>query len=310
MKTIKLILLITALCFISIQFFKPEIYNEKITKDFDGPKKIKSILKESCYDCHSNETNLAWFDKINPIYLLAREHVLEGRKYLNFSHWDSLNTKEKRVKLFDVLNVVKANRMPRKDYLFLHSNAILNKEKISALEKYILSLEEPVEYDDDKWKENKKEYVNKVIVKDVKPTLNGIDYIPDYKNWQVISTTNRFDNNSIRIIYANEIAVNAINIKQTNPYPDGSIIAKVVFDKLAKKDGTFIAGKFTHVEFMIKDSKKFASTKDWGWARWVGNEKKPFGKNNLFSDQCINCHKPVEQQDYVFTSPLIISKIK
>ncbi len=310
MKTIKLILFFITLIFVLFQFYKPEIPTEKITKDFDGPIEIKSILKESCYNCHSNETNLAWFDKINPVYLLAREHVVEGRKYLNFSHWDSLKTKEKRVKLFDVLNVVKANRMPRKDYLLLHSKAKLDQEKIAVLEKYVLSLEEPVIYDEVKWNENLKNHANKVYAEEVKPTLNGIDYIPDYKNWQVISTTDRFDNNTIRIIYANEIAVKAININQTNPYPNGSIIAKVAFEKLAKNDGSFIAGKFIQVEYMIKDSKKFASTKGWGWARWVGNEKKPFGKNNLFPNQCINCHKPVEQKDYVFTSPLIISKIK
>lgn len=310
MKSIKLILFVIFLIFISFQFYKPEIYTDIITKDFDGPIEIKSILKESCYDCHSNETNLAWFDKVNPVYLIAREHVTEGRKYLNFSHWDSLNAKEKRVKLFDVINVIKANRMPRKDYMFLHSNARLDKEQISVLEKYVLSLEQPVEYDEEKWNEIVKQHFNSISLKDVKPTLNGIEYIPDYKNWQVISTTDRFDNNTIRIIYANDIAVNAININRINPYPDGSIIAKVAFEKLAKKDGTFIAGKYIQVEFMIKDSKKFASTKGWGWARWVGNEKKPFGKNILFPNQCINCHKPVEQRDHVFTAPLILSKIQ
>jgi len=308
MKPLKVVLFVTMLGFVLLQFFRPGIPSTAITKDFDGPQEVKSILKTSCYSCHSNETKLAWFDQINPGYLLARSHIMAGRSYLNFSHWDSLNVNQQRGKLFDALNVIKAGRMPKKEYAFLHPESKLDSAKIEILENYILSLEQIVKYNHTKWEIAKTYSSPDKEVKNVEPAPNGINYIPDYKNWQVISTTDRFDNNTIRIIFANEIVVKAINQGKNNPYPDGSIIAKVVSEKIASENGELIAGKFKHVEFMIKDSKKYASTENWGWARWLGNEKKPFGENALFANQCINCHKPVKSSDYVFTMPILFSQ--
>ena len=92
---------------------------------------------------------------------------------------------------------------------------------------------------------------------------NGISYIPDYKNWKPISSTERFDNGTMRIIFGNDIAVKAAKEHKTNPWPDGTIIAKVAWDQIIDSDGNVTTGAFKQVEYMIKDSKKFASTKGW-----------------------------------------------
>ena len=63
-------------------------------------------------------------------------------------------------------------------------------------------------------------------------------------------------------------------------------------------------GAFQQVEFMIKDSRKYASTKGWGWARWLGTDLKPYGTAPEFSNECINCHAPVRRNDHVFTMPI------
>jgi hypothetical protein len=55
---------------------------------------------------------------------------------------------------------------------------------------------------------------------------------------------------------------------------------------------------------MIKDDKKYAGTAGWGWARWKGNELKPYGKTLTFTQECVNCHQPMKDNDFVFTPTL------
>jgi hypothetical protein len=55
---------------------------------------------------------------------------------------------------------------------------------------------------------------------------------------------------------------------------------------------------------MIRDSDKYASTKGWGWARWRGADLVPYGKDAAFTSECVNCHNPVRNSDYVYTLPI------
>lgn len=137
----------------------------------------------------------------------------------------------------------------------------------------------------------------------VAPAPNGIAYIPDYKNWQVVNVTHRHDNNTLRVIYGNAIAVNAVKTNNTNPWPDGTILAKASWIAQTDSTGFVQAGPFEQVQFMIKDSHRYASTKGWGWARWKGDALKPYGQNALFTKECISCHTPRKDQDFVFTDP-------
>jgi hypothetical protein len=58
--------------FVAIQFIRPEISHPQVTADLAAPPEVKRILRNSCYDCHSNETGLAWFDQIAPAYWLVQ----------------------------------------------------------------------------------------------------------------------------------------------------------------------------------------------------------------------------------------------
>jgi Cytochrome P460 len=55
---------------------------------------------------------------------------------------------------------------------------------------------------------------------------------------------------------------------------------------------------------MIKDNKKYASTKGWGWARFKTVQLVPYGKDALFTTECVDCHKPLKEEDFVFTMPI------
>lgn len=131
---------------------------------------------------------------------------------------------------------------------------------------------------------------------------NGIAMYPDYMSWKVIAPSYREDKGQIRIITGNKIAVAGLKAGK-KPLPDGSVLAKVAWK--AEKHPSFpvatVAGDFVQVEFMVKDAKKYKDTGGWGFARFVGNALKPYGKDAGFVGECFGCHTPVANNDYLFT---------
>ncbi|RFM32919.1 cytochrome P460 family protein [Chitinophaga silvisoli] len=140
----------------------------------------------------------------------------------------------------------------------------------------------------------------------VLPSPNGIEYMPEYKTWQVVNVEHRTDNKTIRVIYGNPIAVKAIHSKHTKPWPEGTILAKAVFDAIVDSTGMYTPGAFQQVMFMVKDSQRYSQTLGWGWARWKGADLSPYGKNATFTNECTGCHRPQKDKDYVFTDPKLI----
>jgi len=131
---------------------------------------------------------------------------------------------------------------------------------------------------------------------------NGIALVEGYRSWQVIAPSYRPDKGHIRVILGNETAIRAIR-RGKLPFPDGTIFAKVAW-KEARHPKFPVAvepGPFTQVEFMIKDSKKYGTTGGWGFARFLGNTYKPYGKDPGFVQECFGCHTPVADNDFVFT---------
>ncbi|MCG6938388.1 MAG: cytochrome P460 family protein [Gammaproteobacteria bacterium] len=131
---------------------------------------------------------------------------------------------------------------------------------------------------------------------------HGIAYPEGWQNWKMIGVSHRTDNNSIRAILGNDIAVKAARSGATNPWPDGSILGKIVWKDIQHEhwQGATAPGEFVHAEFMFKDSKKYTESYGWGWARWVGLDQEPFQQG---MQVCISCHTPVKDRDWVFTTP-------
>lgn len=139
----------------------------------------------------------------------------------------------------------------------------------------------------------------------VAPALNGITLPEGYKNWRVIAPSYRTDNKTIRVVIGNDVAVEAARAGKTNPWPEGAILGKLVWKEKADEawPTAIVPGEFVHAEFMIKDSKKYAATGNWGYARWLGLDQKPFGKDADFAQACVACHTPRQPHDWVFTHP-------
>lgn len=291
-----------------IQFIRPHLDNPPVTGDLQVPQEVKQLLRTSCYDCHSNETQLKWFDWIVPAYWLVTSDVKNARQTLNFSVWDSLSMPQQKGKLYLSVNHMLYGEMPPSRYTLLHPEARIKESDIEVLKKYLTSLSLVKISDTALMNAGSRQYTDWMLkhkpVRNVQPAPNGIAYIHGYNDWTAISTTDRFDNGTMRVIFGNDIAVKAIEEGTINPWPNGTVFAKVAWDKIVDSTGNIHTGAFKQVEFMIRDSKKYATTKGWGWARWLGMELKPYGKDAAFSKECQDCHQPMKDNDFVFTMPL------
>jgi hypothetical protein len=131
--------------------------------------------------------------------------------------------------------------------------------------------------------------------------------IPDgYRDWRLISVAHEEGSlNDIRAILGNDIAINAYREGKL-PFPDGAIIARLAWsyvpseenNKVFGRSQSFVAGPPTNgVQFMVRDSKKYASTGGWGFGHF--DDGKSAGEPVL--QTCFACHQAVKSRDLVFT---------
>jgi hypothetical protein len=131
--------LLLLLVLIVIQFFHPDknessvISVNDITNVAVVPDDVQSILKTSCYDCHSNSTVYPWYYAIQPVAWWLNNHVVEGKEHLNFSEFGTYTPKNARHKLDEVKEVLDKNEMPLKSYTVIHGNAKLTAEQKALL---------------------------------------------------------------------------------------------------------------------------------------------------------------------------------
>jgi hypothetical protein len=294
--------------FLLLQFARPKLPNPPVTAELQAPDDVKQILKTACYNCHSNQTTLSWFDYPVPAYWLVVQDIREGRAHLNFSEMGRLPAAQQQAALFEAVSQIELGAMPLPPYKRLHPESVITPEQLAVLKKYLLSAvsNEPAspsaiaaaDAQYNQWIQSGG------VVQNVAPAPNGIAFLPDYKNWKAISSTDRFDNHTLRQILGNDVAIEAIANNQINPWPDGTEFAKVAWFRQADADGSLRTGAFFQVEFMIRDSKQYAATKGWGWARWRGADLKPYGKDRNFAQECVGCHSPLKKTNYVFTMPI------
>jgi nitrilase len=129
---------------------------------------------------------------------------------------------------------------------------------------------------------------------------------PGYRDWRLISVAREEgDLDDIRAVLGNDAAVRAYRVG-TSSFPDGAIIARLAWSFDASEENnksfgrrqSYVAGAPKNgVQFMMKDSKKYASTGGWGFAQF--DDGKPADPPALQS--CYACHALVKDRDLVFT---------
>jgi hypothetical protein len=128
---------------------------------------------------------------------------------------------------------------------------------------------------------------------------------PGYRDWRLISVAHEEGNlHSFAAMLGNDVAIKAYRDGKL-PYPDGTIIAALHYghvpseenDKVFGDPQSFVPGPPTNVQFMVKDSKKYASTGGWGFGHF-NRDGTPGTDAQLKT--CFPCHARASR-DFVFT---------
>jgi hypothetical protein len=288
--------------FLAIQVIHPTLPNPPVVADLAAPPDVARILRTSCYDCHSNETRLRWFDEVEPAYWMVVKDVENGRARLNFSDLGKLGPGPQKAVLYEAVNQIQLGAMPPRSYTLVHPGAAVTPDDLAQLKRYLHPQEgrSPVSAGPSA--------VAPVLVPAaldrIRPVVTGLAFMDGYENWRPMTTTDRFDNGTLRVILANGTAAKAIDEDRVAPWPDGSAFAKVAWNAAADAAGIIRPTSFKQVEFMVKDSAKAGATEGWNWGRWLGADLEPYGATPGFVAECTGCHAPMRANDFVFTLPI------
>ena len=139
MKIIKKILWLILIVLLLSQFFGPDknegdlVSIDAFLVETNPPEDIKLILKESCYDCHSDVTRYPWYNNITPVNYWLADHIKHGKKHFNMSNWEGNSTKRKDHKFEELIEMVENKTMPLNSYTWTHTEAKLNDEQRKAV---------------------------------------------------------------------------------------------------------------------------------------------------------------------------------
>ena len=131
---------------------------------------------------------------------------------------------------------------------------------------------------------------------------------PGYRDWRVVSVAHEAgDLNDIRAVLGNDIAIKAYREGKL-PFPEGAIVGRIAWSYVASEENnksfgreqSFVAGSPTdaYLQFMVKDSKKYAATGGWGYSSF-DKDGKPTDEAAM--KKCFPCHQAIKDRDFVFT---------
>lgn len=139
MKIIKKILIALLVVFIIMQFFGPEKNEGSLTsidafiEDTNPPNDVLGIMKNACFDCHSDVTRYPWYNNITPVNYWMADHVEHGKKHFDVSDWNSYSVKKKDHKIDELIEMVEDKEMPLPSYTWTHGDANLSDDQINSV---------------------------------------------------------------------------------------------------------------------------------------------------------------------------------
>jgi hypothetical protein len=137
--------------------------------------------------------------------------------------------------------------------------------------------------------------------------IYGVTIPAGYRDWNLISVSHLTAGNvnQMRTQLGNDIAMKAYREGKL-PFPDGTIIAALHWNYVSSQENnktlaaagaqSFVAGSAVNVQFMVKDSKKYAATGGWGFADF--KDGKP--GDEALHKTCFACHQIAKAHDLVF----------
>lgn len=139
MKILKKIGWLLLVVLIALQFFRPEknvseeIPETDLIVALNPPAEIATMLKTSCYDCHSNNTAYPWYSEVAPLSYWISDHVKEEKSIWIFLSGRPILLRRKQHKMEEFVEEVKEHKMPLESYLWIHKEAVLTPEQITQL---------------------------------------------------------------------------------------------------------------------------------------------------------------------------------
>lgn len=143
MKWIKRFLVLALVVFVVMQFIRPDKndggYESLATflAETKPTPAVAATLQSACYDCHSNQTNYPWYNNIAPVSYWLDDHIIDGKKHLNFAEWGSYSVKRKDHKLEELAEEVEKGAMPLDEYTWTHGEAKLSDQQIKELVQWV-----------------------------------------------------------------------------------------------------------------------------------------------------------------------------
>ena len=151
MKLYKKILLALLGVFIVLQFIQPshnksaQVLSTDITKIINIPDKVLVVFKNSCYDCHSNNTRYPWYVCIQPMGWIMANHIKNGKANLNFSEYGSYSKRKQANKLRAIAESIKDGSMPISSYTIMHADAKLSEENKKLITDWVSHTKDSME---------------------------------------------------------------------------------------------------------------------------------------------------------------------
>ena len=106
-----------------------------ISKKYEIPAEVHTILQNACNDCHTNQSTYPWYANIQPVGFWLNHHIEEGKQHLNFSTFTKMPIAVQNHKLEEVIETVEEGEMPMPSYTYfgLHPKANLSAEEKGQL---------------------------------------------------------------------------------------------------------------------------------------------------------------------------------
>ncbi len=133
----------------------------------------------------------------------------------------------------------------------------------------------------------------------------GVRLPPGYRDWRLISVAREEGSlDDLRAILGNDLAIEASRQGRL-PYPDGTVIARLAWSHHPLEESSaafgrpqsFVAGTPKNgAQFMVKDSRRYASTGGWGIAHF--DDGRP--ASEAVHNTCYSCHQVASSRDFVF----------
>lgn len=129
--SIALLVILIAIQFIRYEKNTSDDQTYAMSTSYDVPENIKTIFKNACNDCHSNKTVYPWYSNVEPVGYWLNDHIIDGKRHLNFSEFTKLPLAVQNHKLEETIEMVEEGEMPLEDYtnFGLHPEANLNQDQ-------------------------------------------------------------------------------------------------------------------------------------------------------------------------------------